>query len=576
MFDTLPTDARSTAAWSWAEYEPFAADLLARPLSPETAGDWVRDWSALASLVSETRARLSLAYNQDTADSEAEARFFRFIEEVGPPFQASQQALKTRLLESGVTPPDFEIPLRNLQAEADLFRAANLPLQVEESKLGAAYDKIIGAQTVTWEGEELTLTRLRPVLSEPDRARREQAWRLMHARRLEDRAALDALWTQLFELRGRLAANADCADYRDFAWRQKLRFDYRPEDGQRFHAAIEEVCVPAATRVYDKHRRRLGLDRLRPWDLSDGYFGRPAPAAGAPALRPFRDGAELAERCGAIFERLDPALGADFRRMRSEALLDLDNRKGKSPGAYCTYFAVQRRPFIFMNAVGQHDDVQTLLHEAGHAFHAFASSALPTLFQRNAPMEFNEVASMAMELLAAPYFEREAGGFYDAAGAARARVEHLESNLLFWPYMAVVDAFQHWAYTHPEQAREPRSCDAAWRELWGRFIPGVDWAGLDDERDTGWHRKLHIFRVPFYYIEYGLASLGAAQVWARALVDAPAALAAYRGALALGGTASLPDLYRAAGARLAFDAETLGASVDLIERTIADLERVPA
>lgn len=572
MFDTFPTDARATAEWPWERFEPYARDLMERPLTAETLDAWMRDWSALASLVAETRARLTLAHNQQTTDPDAERRYFRFIETIGPAFQASQQGLKTRLLDSGLVPAGFEVPMRNLRAEADLFREANLPLAVEESKLGAAYDKIIGAQSVVWDGAEVTLTRLRPVLSEPDRGRREQAWRLAHARRLEDRAALNDLWRQLVDLRGRIAANAGLADYREYAWRQRMRFDYSPADSETFQASIEAVCVPAASRIYEKHRRRLGLDRLRPWDLTDGQFGRPVEPAGVPPMTPIGDGAALAAGASEMFRRLDPDLGGAFQRMRDEALLDLDNYKGKSPGAHCTYFAVSRRPFIFMNAVGQPDDVQTLLHEAGHAFHAFAGADLPTIFHRHSPMEFNEVASMAMELLAAPNLEREAGGFYTAAEAARARVEHLEGMILFWPYMAVVDAFQHWVYTHPAEARVAGACDATWRALWARFMPAVDWGGLDDALVTGWHRKLHIFRAPFYYIEYGLAALGAAQVWARALEDGPAALAAYRGALALGGTATLPDLYRAAGARLAFDADTLGASVALIERTVAGLE----
>jgi oligoendopeptidase F len=226
-----------------------------------------------------------------------------------------------------------------------------------------------------------------------------------------------------------------------------------------------------------------------------------------------------------------------------------------------------------MNAVGQHDDVQTLLHEAGHAFHAFEAGRLPYFQQLGAPMEFNEVASMAMELLAAPYLASSQGGFYDTAGTARARIEHLEQMLLFWPYMAVVDAFQHWAYTHPADAADARRCDAEWQTLWQRFIPGVDWSGLETEQVSGWQRRLHIFRAPFYYVEYGLAQLGAAQVWRGALQNQPRAVERYRKALALGGTASLPELYATAGARFAFDAATLEEAVRLIEKAIGELTK---
>ena len=233
--------------------------------------------------------------------------------------------------------------------------------------------------------------------------------------------------------------------------------------------------------------------------------------------------------------------------MRREKLLDLGNRKGKAPGGYCTQFQVAKRPFIFANAVGLHDDVQTLLHEAGHAFHAFEASHLPYYQQWDVSMEFAEVASMGMELLAAPYLPAQEDSFYSEPEAARARVEHLEGLILFWPYMAVVDAFQHWVYENHAAAADAKNCDAKWAELWRRFMPGVDWSGLDNEMMTGWHRKLHIYHYPFYYVEYGLAQLGAVQVWRNALEDQSDAVAHYRAALSLGGTVPLPELYAAAG-----------------------------
>jgi oligoendopeptidase F len=273
-----------------------------------------------------------------------------------------------------------------------------------------------------------------------------------------------------------------------------------------------------------------------------------------------------------VFQQVDPQLGQYFETMRREGLLDLDNRKGKAPGGYCTSFSLVRRPFIFANAVGIHDDVQTLLHEGGHGFHVFESSRLPYLQQLQVPMEFAEVASMSMELLASPYLARERGGFYSSADAARARAEHLEGIVQFWPYMAVVDAFQHWVYTHPDQATEAAACDETWSALWERFMPGVDWSGLEEEQRTGWQRKLHIHQAPFYYIEYGLAQLGAVQVWRNALQDQAGSVAAYRRALALGGTVTLPELFAAAGGRFAFDASALQEAVTLIEATLAELE----
>jgi oligoendopeptidase F len=283
---------------------------------------------------------------------------------------------------------------------------------------------------------------------------------------------------------------------------------------------------------------------------------------------------ELNEKTQAVFDQVDPYLGAYFKTMRDEGLLDLDNRKGKAPGGYCTYYAVAKRPFIFMNSVGLHDDVQTLLHEGGHAFHAFEGSNLPYNHQEEVPMEFAEVASMGMELLAAPYLTADKGGFYSAKDAARARIEHLEGIIKFWPYMAVVDAFQHWVYANIEDAHDPDQCDAKWAELWDRFMKGIDFTGLEDIKETGWHRKLHIYQVPFYYIEYGLAQLGAVQLFGNALKDQARAVSDYRRALALGGTVSLPELFTTAGVKFAFDAETLGTAVALLESTLEELAAV--
>jgi len=294
---------------------------------------------------------------------------------------------------------------------------------------------------------------------------------------------------------------------------------------------------------------------------------------GREPLRPFTAVADLESKTEAIFRQVDPQLGEYFSIMRHEDLLDLENRKGKAAGGYQEDLAAVKRPFIFMNAVGLQDDVQTMLHEGGHAFHCFESAGLPYNAQRHFGAEIAEVASMAMELLAAPYLAESHGGFYNESDAARARIEKLEEMILFWPYMAVVDGFQHWAYTHADEATDPTQCDAAWAELWGRFMKGVDWSGLEESMMTGWQRKMHIFSDPFYYVDYGLAQMGAVQIWKRALSDQGAAVKQYRAGLALGGTRTLPELYAATGARFAFDAGTLGELVALIEGTIEQLTR---
>jgi oligoendopeptidase F len=529
---------------------------------------WLADWTRIKDLVEEIYARLKVALDQNTADSGAEARYHTFLDTIHPAAQALDQQLKEKLLASGLEPENFANPLRRMRAEANLFRLENLPLLSEERKLASRYDKIIGAQTVAWQGQELTLQQLRPALLTTDRAARREVWQRSAARQLADRAAINTLWVELMALRGRLAANAGLDDYRLFRWQQMLRLDYKPEDGAEFQAAIEAVVVPAATRRYGKHCRRLGVEALRPWDLEADLY-----PLELPALPTYGNPEDLARTAGQIFRRVDPQLGEYFAIMQAEGLLDLKNRKGKSPGAYSIAFPASRRPFIFMNAVGLASDVRTLLHEAGHAFHSFERMAhLPFNQQRLPGLEFAEVASMAMELLASPYLTTEAGGFYTAADAARFRIAHLERILFFWPYMAVVDAFNNWVYTHHDAASDPAACDARWLELWERYLPGVEWSGLQDEAMTGWHRKQHIFRYPFYYLEYGLAQLGAVQIWQNALRDQPGAVQAYRKALALGGTVTLPELYAAAGAKFAFDAGTLAEAVKLLEENIERLE----
>jgi oligoendopeptidase F len=557
----LPSSALVLADWEWEEVEAHYLDLEGWTLDSGTVDEWLAAWSRLKELVQEALDRLHVAKTLDTADEGREARFNAYLEHIFTPSEEHDQKLKKMLLESGLEPDGFAISLRNLRTQAQLFRETNLLLLEKEKKLGSAYDKIIGAQTVEWEGETITLPRLYRELEQPDRSIRENAWRLAMGRYQADRPAINGVWVRLFKLRNEIAANADLPDYRAYRWQQLLRLEYTPDNCMEFHEAIESVVVPAAARILERRREALQLDVLRPWDLKvDRLGGKP--------LEPFSTVEELIRKTSNIFHAVDPALGGYFDTMESEGLLDLDNREGKAPGGYAEYFLAVRRPFIFMNAVGTSEDVETLLHEGGHAFHVFESADLPYVQQLTVPMEFAEVASMSMELLAAPYLT---SGFYSKAEAARSRIKHLEDIVLFWPYMAVVDAFQHWAYLNPQGA-DPHACDAHWELLWDRFMPGVDWSGLEQEKMTGWHRKLHIHHVPFYYVDYGLARLGSVQVWRNATADKARAVKQYRGSLALGGTASLVELYQQAGAKLAFDARTLDEAVALIESTLEELE----
>jgi oligoendopeptidase F len=365
-----------------------------------------------------------------------------------------------------------------------------------------------------------------------------------------------------------IATNAGYAGFRDYRWQQCYRFDYTPEDAKAFDEAIAEVAVPAATRIAERRCRSLSIDSLRPWDVD-------CDPDGLPALRPYSSLDELQDGVGRIFQKILPLFAGYFDSMRREGLLDLESREHKAAGGYQIDLAAVRKPFIFTNAVGTQVDVETLLHEGGHAFHAFLTAGLPYLQQRSeqmVPAEFAEVASTAMEYLGSPYLSAALGGFYGEADAARARIAHLESAITFFPHMARVDAFQHWVYEHPDASMDLAAVDEVWASLTDRYLPYLDWTGLEAEKGIRWHRQLHIFQLPFYYIEYGIAQLGAIQVFANARRDQAGAVESYRRALALGGTAPLPELFTTAGARFAFDAQTLREAITLLEEVAAELE----
>ncbi len=567
----LPFAADTT---SWEPYGERFDALLAQELTPETIDQWLKDWSDLDAVIDEVSSVTYIETSLDTKNEAAEQAFLSYLEHVEPRYRQADHAMKERLLgyvaDGHELDASMTVPYRNLQNDADLFRAENIPLFTQLSKLGNEYDKLTGGLTADWDGEEKNLSQLNSLLLDRDRDVRQRAWETMMSLWATIRPELNALYAEMLGLRRQVAANAGLDDFREHAYRSKNRFDYTPEDSLAFHDAIEAVVVPAAQRYYERQRQALGVESVRPWDVE-------VDAGTAPPLEPYQGQDELVQGALDIFQQVDPYLARHLATMAEEGLLDLDTRQGKALGGYCAGLSVRRMPFIFMNGDGTHDDVQTMLHEAGHAFHSFECYGnLDLTWQRDVPMEFAEVASMAMELLAAPYLTADAGGFYTTAEAARARQQHLESILKFLPYMAVVDAFQHWVYTHPDEATDPANCDATWTTLWDRFMKGIDWSGYEAERESGWHRKLHIFHVPFYYVEYGMAQVGALQVWRNALDDQAAAVAAYREALALGGTVTLPDLFATAGASFRFDEPMLQDLVQLIETTSSELSELAA
>ena len=396
MLKNLPSGPQALLDWTWPEIEPYYEELASRAITNADVNTWLADWSSIGERIEELYARLSVATSTNTADKDADERMNRFLDSLYPNVMAAEQKLKEKLLSSQIEPQGFEIPLRNMRAEADLFRAANLPLLAEQQKLAIQYDKIFGAQTVTWNGEEITLTQLARNFQQPDRQRREKAWKLKAARQLADGQAINELWLKFMHVRARIAQNNGLRSFREYAWQQKLRFDYTPDDCKAFANAIEKVVVPAATRIYERRKKSLGLDSLRPWDLVDGWYSRPTHPDDTLALKPFASIDELKQGIRHIFYQVDPVLGGYFDILLAEGLTDLANRKNKAPGAYCTSYTSIRRPFVFVNAVGIHNDVMTTLHESGHAFHVFETAGIPYVQQLAVPMEFAEVASMGM------------------------------------------------------------------------------------------------------------------------------------------------------------------------------------
>jgi oligoendopeptidase F len=546
----------------WSTIQPYVDRLLGADLSPAAVAPWLQDWSDLSAVLYEANAQIQREITENTADPEAEQRFLTFVEKIMPQVRMADQALRDRLLGfQGYEPsPETREMVRRFRAEASIYREENVPLLSELAVLENEYGKITGALMIDWDGEAETLPKARQRQRSLDRDERERAWRLEMDAYASVREQLNDLYLKMLPLRRQLARNAGLPDYRAYRWLEFCRFDYTPEDCRTFHDAIEHCFVPLANKLTAELGAMLGLDGVRPWDIEVDAYGEP--------LRPFSDVAELTAGVQRIFEQVDPVLASYFAGMR-DGWLDLESRPNKAPGGYCESFPVTGKPYIFMNAVGMHEDVSTLLHEGGHSFHFMESRRHPLIWNHGAPTEFSEVASMGMELLAAPYLEASKGGFYSKRDAHRAHTDDLRTSARFLPYMAVVDAFQHWVYVDAPENVTARDLDAVWSKLWDRFMPGIDFKGLQAEKEAAWHRKLHIFQVPFYYVEYGLAQLGALQVWRNALHDQKQSVADYRAALATGNTRSLSELFRIAGARFAFDRAIVGELAALIEARLA-------
>lgn len=565
-------------ATSWEQIEPLMRALLERPIrTPAELERWLIDRGELDAACSEAQANLYIAMTCHTEDKAKQEAYARYIETVPPKLKPLAFELDKRQVSlSGSIRLDagrYAVLERSTRSEVEIFRPENVPVQTELAKLAQKFDQIAGAMTVTFDGREQTLPQMARYQESADRGVRESAWRTVAQRRLRDRGAIDEVYDQMVRLRHRMAQNAGFDAFTGYAFKAMQRFDYTPRDCFAFHEACEKVVVPMMRRLEARRARALGVDQLRPWDLSVDVKNRPP-------LRPFEGGRQLMEKSVATFNRLDPRLGAmlsslgdgsESRGAEGGASLDLDSRKGKAPGGYQYMRDRMRKPFIFMNAAGLQRDVSTMLHEAGHAFHSMLCTEEPLLAYRSSPIEFAEVASMSMELLTMPHWNAP-GAFYDNPDElARARRQQIERSVTLLPWIATIDAFQHWIYANPEHTRDQRT--AFWLSLDERFGSAVSWEGLEDARQAAWQRQGHLFGHPFYYIEYGIAQLGALQLWLMSLEKGEKqAVEAYIRGLSLGGSKPLPELFAAAGLRLDFGPDTIRRITDRVE---AELEKLP-
>ncbi len=558
----LPETSAALADAQWDDIAGWYDDLARAPLTTDTIESWLATWSRLDELVTEAASLAMIAYTSDTGDDAKRAAHLRFSTDILPKLGEKEVALARRLVDIGTERADLASVVQRFRSAIEIFREANVPLVAEAEGLAEQYQRTTGGMTASWGGERVPLPRLAPFLKSQDRGVREAAWRAAVTPYVDARDELARLFDRMVELRSEMARNAGFADYQAYVFAAKYRFDYTPAETSRLHDAIEATVVPALARAMEVRRNELGLDRLRPWDTVVDPWRTAAPT-------PYRDVADLQDTAARIFTEIHPELGSQFQTMIDEGLLDLESREGKAPGGYCDTLHARGRPFVFMNAAGVPEDVTTLLHEAGHCFHAFASHQLPFIWQRHPGAESAELASMSMELLASPHLAVPTG-YYGEADAISARLEHLEDLLASLAHIASVDAFQAWVYTDPG-GLDAAARDATWLSLRERFDPGVDWSGLEAERVARWYRQLHIFLYPFYYIEYGIAQIGALQVWRNARRDRTEAIDAYRRFLALGATASLPELYRAAGVKLSFDTGLLAELVAMVEEEMGRL-----
>lgn len=549
----------------WPTLEPYFVELLERPLSNKSdLEQWLKNLSELEAVVNEDACWRQIRMTCDTENKSLEEAFNFFMLEIQPRLQPYADKLNRKLVDcpfaAELDPAKYFTFIRNVRKNIDLFREANIPLQAELNVEAQKFGTIAGKMTVEVNGQEYTLQQATRFLEDPNRQLREEVYRKIAARRLQDKEALDKLYSDLLAKRNQVALNAGFANFRDYRFMELGRFDYTKDDCLQFHEAVKLHVMPLVDQIYKIKKEKLGLDSLRPWDLE-------AEPAGIEPLRPFANGEELIKKTIDCFGQLNPFFADCLRKMKEMGHLDLESRKGKAPGGYNCPLAESGAPFIFMNAAGQFDDVTTMVHEGGHAVHSFLTHGLELHGFKEYPTEIAEVASMSMELFSMDYWHSY---FKTEEELMRAKAQQLERVITIFPWIATIDKFQHWAYEHPDHTLEERA--AAWESIQGEFTSvALDLSGLDEIRRYTWQRQLHLFEVPFYYIEYGIAQLGAIGLWQQYKKDKSSAIANYINALSLGGMRTLPELFEAAGLKFDFSPAYISGLMQFVKQELDEI-----
>lgn len=548
----------------WKDLEPLFGELSDRQIANvRELEQWLRDRSELEAFLQEDYAWRYIRMTCDTEDQQLLESFQYFATEIEPKIAPLDNALDKKLYAlpfKNELSEKYAIYLRSVKNSIDLFRDVNVPLMTQIQVQQQRYQGIAGAMTVDIDGQELTLAQAAVLLKDTDREKREQVWRKIVERRAADKPELNDLLNDLKQWRHQVAVNAGFANFRDYMFRALGRFDYTVEDCENFHQAIAAEVAPVLKEQAKQRQAELGVSVLRPWDLD-------VHPKGLNALKPFHTGTELIDKTITCFSALDPYIGQCVATMKEKGLFDVESRKGKAPGGYNYPLAATGMPFIFMNSAGTFGDLTTMLHEGGHALHTFISADLELNHFKDVPSEVAELASMTMELISMDHWDVF---FTNEDDLRRAKREQLTDVLKTLPWVATVDEFQHWLYLFPEHTTDER--EAAWNSIHDRYGAGFcDWSGLEEAKVNAWQKQLHIYEVPFYYIEYGMAQLGAIAIWKNYKENPQKALAQYLDALRLGYTRTIPEIYETAGIRFDFSTDYVRELVGFVKEELEKL-----